>query len=72
MTTRRRRSFSPEFKAQIPKHMQTLFLGKAHWTREPKYRSLADPVDPRKFTLKDAWRPRKAGKAKKKAGKEKP
>lgn len=53
---------SAEFKAQIPERLQTLFLGKAHWTREPKYRSLADPVDPRKFTLADAWRPKRARK----------
>ena len=59
---------SPEFKAQIPEHLQTLFYGKAHWTRAPKYRTLAEPVDPRKFTLADAWHPKKAkaAKAKKK------
>lgn len=50
---------TPEFKAQIPPHLHTLFLGKAHWTRAPKYRTLADPVDPRKFTLADAWRPKR-------------
>ena len=55
---------SPEFKAQIPAHMETLFFGKAHWTREPKYRTLAQPVDPRKFTLADAWKPKKQGKTK--------
>ena len=48
---------TPEFKAKIPPHLQTLFLGKAHWTRAPRYRTLADPVDPRKFTLADAWHP---------------
>ncbi len=51
---------TPAFKAKIPPHLQTLFLGKAHWTRAPRYRSLADPVDPRKFTLADAWHPPKA------------
>lgn len=55
---------TPGFRAQIPPHLQTLFCGKAHWTREPRYRSLADPVDPRKFTLADAWHPKKKGKAK--------
>ncbi len=55
---------TPEFRAQIPAHMQTLFFGKAHWTREPRYRTLAEPVDPRKFTLADAWHPKKTGTAK--------
>ena len=53
---------TPEFQAQIPEHMQTLFFGKAHWTRAPKYRTLAEPVDPRKFALADAWQPKKKGK----------
>lgn len=50
---------TPEFAAKIPPHLQTLFCGKAHWTRAPRYRSLAEPVDPRKFTLADAWHPEK-------------
>ena len=54
----------PEFAAQIPEHMKTFFFGKAHWTRAPKYRTLAQPVDPRKFTLADAWHPQKPGKGK--------
>lgn len=60
---------TPEFRAQIPEHMQTLFCGKEHWTRAPRYRTLADPVDPRKFTLADAWHPKKSAKAKAKTGK---
>jgi hypothetical protein len=57
---------TPEFQQQIPPHLQTLFNGKAHWTRAPRYRTLAEPVDSRTFTLADAWQPKKAGKAKKK------
>jgi len=55
---------TPEFKAQVPVHLQTLFFGKAHWTRAPRYRTLAEPVDPRTFTLADAWHPKRTGKAK--------
>jgi hypothetical protein len=51
-------NMTEEFQAQIPEHMQTLFNGKAHWTRAPRYRTLAEPVDPRKFTLADAWHPK--------------
>lgn len=47
----------PEFAAKIPPHLQVLFQGKAHWTRGPKYRTLADPVDPRQFTLAEGWQP---------------
>lgn len=42
---------SPEFAARIPQNLQTLFHGKAHWTRAPRYRTLADPVDEREFRL---------------------
>jgi ectoine hydroxylase-related dioxygenase (phytanoyl-CoA dioxygenase family) len=48
---------TPEFAAQIPEHLKALFCGKAHWTRGPRYRTLADPVDPRRFILADAWHP---------------
>ena len=48
-----------EFKSQIPEELKTFFLGKAHWTRGPRYRTLAEPVDPRTFTLKDGWWPNK-------------
>ena len=51
------RGLDPEFLQQIPSHLQTLFLGKAHWTRGPRYRTLADAVDPRPFTLADGWWP---------------
>jgi len=46
---------SPEFEAQIPAHLHTLFFGKAHWTRGPRYRTLSEPVDARRFTLADGW-----------------
>lgn len=46
-----------EFTRKIPPHLQTLFHGKAHWTREPRYRTLDQPADPRKFTLADGWWP---------------
>jgi hypothetical protein len=49
---------TPEFAAQVPTHLKALFFGKEHWTRAPRYRSLADPVDPRCVTLADAWRPK--------------
>lgn len=49
-----------EFIACIPPQFQTLFLGKNHWTRGPRYRHLADPVDPRTFTLRDGYWPGKA------------
>lgn len=45
----------PEFAAQIPPHLETLFHGKAHWTRGPQYRTLAEPADSRTFTLADGW-----------------
>lgn len=48
---------SAAFSAQIPAQLKNLFLGKAHWTRAPRYRMLTDPVDPRTFTLADAWHP---------------
>jgi hypothetical protein len=50
---------TPEFAAQIPEHLKVLFHGKAHWTRGPRYRTLAEPADPRTFTLADAWHPTK-------------
>jgi ectoine hydroxylase-related dioxygenase (phytanoyl-CoA dioxygenase family) len=45
---------SEEFKQQIPENLQTLFHGKAHWTRAPRYRTLAEPVDDRHFPLGEA------------------
>jgi len=54
---------TPEFAAQIPEHLKTLFCGKAHWTRGPRYRTLDQPADKRKFTLADAWHPKLGGKA---------
>lgn len=48
---------SPAFAAAVPDRLRTLFHGKAHWTRGARYRRLADPVDPRTFTLADGWHP---------------
>jgi ectoine hydroxylase-related dioxygenase (phytanoyl-CoA dioxygenase family) len=48
---------SDAFKEQIPEHLKTYLLGKAHWTRGPRYRTLDEPVDPRHFTLADGWWP---------------
>ena len=45
------------FGDQIPARLNTLFNGKAHWTRAPRYRTLAEPIDARTFKLKDGWRP---------------
>lgn len=49
---------SHEFIAQVPPPYRTLLLGKNNWTRGAKYRQLGDPVDARKFTLKDGFWPR--------------
>jgi hypothetical protein len=38
---------SERFIASVPAPLKTLFFGKAHWTRGPRYRKLADPVDAR-------------------------
>lgn len=48
---------SESFRAQVPKQFQTLFLGKAHWTRGARYRTLNQPADGRRFSLKDGWWP---------------
>ena len=48
-------ALTPEFVAKIPDHLRNLYLGKAHWTRGPRYRQLTDPVDARTFTLADGW-----------------
>ncbi len=40
-------TLSAAFKKQIPAQLQTLFHGKAHWTRGPRYRKLGDPADER-------------------------
>ncbi len=49
---------SAEFAARIPAHLQTLFFGKAHWTRGPRYRILSEPADARTFALKDGYWPK--------------
>ena len=48
---------SEEFKAQIPPAFQTLFSGKAHWTRGERYRNLSDAADSAKPTLADGFWP---------------
>jgi hypothetical protein len=40
---------SDEFLARIPECQKTLFLGKKHWTRGPKYRTLDQPADDRAY-----------------------
>ena len=45
---------SDAFKRQIPDQLTTLFHGKAHWRRGPRYRTLADPADSRPFPM-GAW-----------------
>lgn len=47
------------FKQSVPPELQTFLLGRAHWRRGPRYRTLADPVDERTFTLADGWWPGK-------------
>ena len=42
---------SAEFKHQVPAQLETLFHGRAHWNRAPRYRTLAEPVDERPFAL---------------------
>ncbi len=42
---------SEEFENTIPEHRRTLFKGKVHWTRNPRYRALDEPVDGREFSL---------------------
>ncbi|MDP6361248.1 MAG: phytanoyl-CoA dioxygenase family protein [Planctomycetota bacterium] len=42
---------SEEFENQIPDHMRTLFKGKVHWTRNPRYRTLDQAEDDRDFNL---------------------
>ena len=54
---------SEEFTAQIPPQFQTLFGGKAHWTRGARYRNLSEEVDPRAFTLADGYWPSKENKS---------
>jgi ectoine hydroxylase-related dioxygenase (phytanoyl-CoA dioxygenase family) len=50
---------SDEFRNSIPDNLKTFLLGKAHWTRGPRYRTLADSIDARTFTIADGWRPNK-------------
>lgn len=48
---------SASFKSQIPERYKTLLLGKAHWTRNPRTRTLSEPVDEQTYTLADGWWP---------------
>ncbi|HYE08023.1 MAG TPA: phytanoyl-CoA dioxygenase family protein [Planctomycetota bacterium] len=38
--------YTPEFVARLPESHRALFLGVAHWTRGPRYRTLDQPADP--------------------------
>ena len=49
---------SDAFKARIPPHLRTLFLGKSHWNRHQRHRKLEQAVDGRPFTL-GKWDERK-------------
>ncbi len=42
---------SEAFQSRIPKHLRTLFLGKCHWTRRQRHRTLDQAVDDRPFDL---------------------
>jgi len=44
-------TLSADFEEQIPEQLQTLFHGKEHWTRGPRYRELGDSVDERSFRM---------------------
>ena len=39
-------SYPERFAKRVPTALHTLFFGKAHWDRAPRYRQLSDPVDP--------------------------
>lgn len=52
-----RGQMTEEFKEKIPQQFQTLFLGKAHWTRGARYRTLSEEADSRTFTLRDGFWP---------------
>ena len=44
-------TLSEEFRDKIPEQLKTLFEGEAHWNRGPRYRSLAEAADERRFGL---------------------
>ena len=44
-------TLSETFNNQIPDQLQTLFHGKAHWTRGPRYRKLGDQAEERSFRM---------------------
>ena len=46
-----RGTLSNAFKKKIPPQLETLFHGKTHWTRGPRYRKLSDPKDDRVFAM---------------------
>ncbi|MBT5142356.1 MAG: hypothetical protein HN559_28290 [Gemmatimonadetes bacterium] len=48
---------SDDFREQIPEQLTTLFHGKAHWGRSPRYRTLAEAADARPFAMGD-WNDR--------------
>ena len=54
-----------DFTKQIPDQLRTLFKGKVHWTRNPRYRTLDEAVDEREFTL-GVWNDRRPAEEEKK------
>ena len=44
-------TLSEDFTSRIPDHLRTLFMGKVHWTRNPRYRCLDEPFDNCDFSL---------------------
>ena len=54
-----------DFTNQIPDQLRTLFKGKVHWTRNPRYRTLDEAVDEREFTL-GVWNDRRLAEQEKK------
>jgi len=43
------RPMSADFLQRIPEHARPLFTGTEHWSRNPKYRKLEDPVDAKNY-----------------------
>ncbi len=44
-------TLSNTFRKEIPPQLKTLFHGKSHWTRGPRYRRLNTPTDNREFPM---------------------
>ncbi len=56
-------TLSAPFLASVPEHLRTMFHGHHHWTRQPRYRTLAQQVEPATATLADGWWPARAAAA---------